>query len=86
MAGVIKEYLPKTILLWEKTYGKGSVQTIYEYPDLSSLKLTIAKRYTGKDHINIDGTGLKVDIEVLPITGDSLNGIDRQLDAAKKIP
>lgn len=34
------------VLVGEPTYGKGSVQTLYTYPDDSALKLTIARYYT----------------------------------------
>ncbi|MDR0772038.1 MAG: hypothetical protein LBF15_03155 [Candidatus Peribacteria bacterium] len=32
----------------ENSFGKGSVQTLKEYTDGSSLKYTIAKWFTGK--------------------------------------
>jgi carboxyl-terminal processing protease len=46
MAGTIKDYFPNAQLLGEKSYGKGSVQTLDEYADGSSLKYTIAKWFT----------------------------------------
>ncbi len=53
-AWVIKDYLKDTLLVWQKTFGKWSVQELVNYPDESMLKYTIAKRYTGKSKINID--------------------------------
>lgn len=50
-------------LIWTKTYGKWSVQTIHEFEDWSSVKYTIWKWYlpSGK---NIDWVWIKPDIEV----------------------
>lgn len=36
----------RAVLVGEHTWGKGSVQTVYTYPDGSALKLTIAHYYT----------------------------------------
>jgi len=49
-----KEYAPQAKIIGQKSYGKGTVQTMLYYPDGSLLKYTIAKRYTGKDKKNID--------------------------------
>jgi len=38
--------LHRAIVLGEKTFGKGSVQTIFPLDDGSALKLTVAKYYT----------------------------------------
>lgn len=53
-AGVVREYGKYAVLIGEKTFGKGSVQTITEYSDGSLFKYTIAKWYTGKWEKNID--------------------------------
>lgn len=71
MAGTIKDYLPKTVIVGEKTYGKGSVQNFVPYPDGSSIKYTIAKWFTGKTETGIDGTGITPDIEVKTETGST---------------
>ncbi|USN58784.1 MAG: hypothetical protein H6767_01470 [Candidatus Peribacteria bacterium] len=82
MIGTIKDYYPDTILIGETTYGKGSVQTIKQYVDGSSLKYTIAKWYTGKNEIGIDGIGIEPDIE-LPIDVKQFEqGMDNQLNKA----
>ena len=60
-AGAIKD-TKRGILIGEKTFGKGSVQTIYRMGD-DGFKLTIAKYYTPSD-ICIDGIGIEPDIEV----------------------
>ncbi len=53
-AGVMKDYLKNILIVWQKTFGKGSVQELVNYSDGSMLKYTIAKRYTGKSKINVD--------------------------------
>lgn len=86
MAGTIKDYYPNATLLGEQSYGKGSVQTLDDYPDGSSLKYTIAKWFTGKTKTGIDGIGIKPDVEVkYDDTLFSQQGIDNQLEAAKNL-
>ncbi|MFZ2912299.1 MAG: S41 family peptidase [Candidatus Absconditicoccaceae bacterium] len=63
-AGTIKDYIPSTLLVGEKTFGKGSVQSIIDYLDGSMLKYTQAKRYTGKSKRNIDKDGIDSDIKI----------------------
>ena len=62
--GTLKDYFPKTIIVWEKSYWKWSVQTMKWYSDTSILKYTIAKWYTGKTLTGIDGIWIKPDIEL----------------------
>ena len=52
--GTIKDYVNDSILIWEKTYGKWTAQSLVEYDDWSVLKYTVAKWYTGKTKQNID--------------------------------
>lgn len=71
----------RAILIGEKTFGKGSVQLIYELSDSSRLHVTVAKWFT-PDGNAIDGLGLTPDIEV-PITEeDRVNVHDPQLARA----
>ena len=58
----LKDYFPETTIIWEQSYGKGSVQTIKSYRDGSSLKYTIAKWYTWKNEIWIDWIWITPDI------------------------
>lgn len=58
--------LGRALILGEKTFGKGSVQSIIPLPDESALRLTTAKYYT-PSHKVIHEKGIKPDIEV-PIT------------------
>ncbi len=52
-------------LLGSQTYGKGSVQSVFELEDGSGLAVTIA-RYETPTHTNINKIGIKPDIEVKP--------------------
>lgn len=61
-AWALKDY-NKAILVWEKSYWKGSVQKPFDLKDNSMLKLTIAKWFTPND-VNIDHEWIIPDIEV----------------------
>jgi carboxyl-terminal processing protease len=58
--------LHRAVVLGEKTFGKGSVQTIFPLADGSALKLTVAKYYT-PSHKVIHEHGITPDIFV-PLT------------------
>jgi carboxyl-terminal processing protease len=58
--------LHRAIILGEKTFGKGSVQTIFPLEDGSALKLTVAKYYT-PSHKVIHEHGITPDI-IVPMT------------------
>jgi carboxyl-terminal processing protease len=60
--------LHRAIILGEKTFGKGSVQSIFPFDDGSALKLTTAKYYT-PSHRVIHEQGIMPDI-VVPMSGD----------------
>lgn len=53
----------KAVLVGEKSYGKGSVQTIVDLRDGSALRFTIAKYYT-KSGSTIHNVGIDPDIEI----------------------
>ena len=53
----------RAILLGEKTFGKGSVQTIVPLSDGSALRLTTSKYYTPAGE-SIDEEGIEPDIEI----------------------
>jgi carboxyl-terminal processing protease len=55
--------LHRAVVLGEKTFGKGSVQTIFPLEDGSALKLTVAKYYT-PSHKVIHQHGITPDILV----------------------
>ncbi len=63
-AGTMKDYFSNIIIMGDKSYGKGSVQTLKSYRDGSTLKYTSAKWFTGKTHRGIDGVGITPDVSV----------------------
>lgn len=62
VAGAIKDN-KRGILVGEKSFGKGSVQTLIPLPDGDGMKLTIAKYYTPSG-ISIHGKGIEPDVAV----------------------
>jgi len=80
-AGVIREYVPNSLLIGSQTFGKWSVQSLINYDDGSMLKYTIAKRYTGKNKQNIDHVGFAPDVKIEDSTGTK---IDEVLEYAVK--
>ena len=80
VAGALQDY-ERATLIGEKTFGKGSVQLIYELSDSSRLHVTVAKWFTPNGHA-IDGLGLTPDIEALETEEDRANGRDVQLERA----
>ena len=63
LAGALKDY-KRAYLVGETSYGKGSVQQIFDLTQKDSFKMTISRYYTPSD-ANIDKTGIKPDKEVL---------------------
>jgi carboxyl-terminal processing protease len=65
----------------QKTFGKGSVQSVFDLSDGSSVHVTSAQWLTPNRH-QISGEGLTPDLEV-PITDDDRSqGRDPQLERA----
>lgn len=62
VSGALKD-TGRAILVGEKTFGKGSVQSILPLPDEDGIKLTIAKYYTPSG-VSIHGTGIEPDVKV----------------------
>ncbi len=65
VTGCLKD-LRRAVVLGERTFGKGSVQTIFPLDDGSALKLTVAKYYTPAHNV-IHQRGIMPDI-LVPIT------------------
>jgi carboxyl-terminal processing protease len=78
VAGALQD-LHKATILGSKSYGKGSVQTIFPLQDGSGLRLTTARYFTPSGR-NIDGVGIMPDIEV-----QNAGKEDRQLTTAHAI-
>lgn len=62
LAGAIKDD-KRGILVGEKSFGKGSVQTLVGLPDGDGIKLTIAKYHTPSG-VCIHGVGIEPDVKV----------------------
>ena len=62
VSGAIKDH-KRGLLIGEKSFGKGSVQTLIPLPDGDGIKLTIAKYFTPSG-ISIHGIGIEPDIKV----------------------
>jgi carboxyl-terminal processing protease len=60
--------LHRAVILGQKTFGKGSVQSIFPFDDGSALKLTVAKYYT-PSHKVIHEHGITPDI-IVPISDE----------------
>lgn len=84
LVGTIKDYYPEAIIIWEKSFGKGSVQNIKTYADGSTLKVTTARWFTGKTRQWIDKIGIEADIEIVPEDESFANEEDRVLETALK--
>lgn len=80
VAGALKDY-EKATLIGEKSFGKGSVQSLVSLDGGEMLRVTIAKWYTPKG-ANIDGDGIKPDVEVERTFDDINHERDPQLEAA----
>jgi len=76
-AWALKDY-NKAILIWTKSYWKGSVQEPYWFADWSEIKFTVAKWFTPND-LNIDKDGIEPDIKV------EFKKEDYNFDECKKI-
>lgn len=83
VAGALRDHQKATIV-GEKTFGKGSVQTLKAFGDGSSVKITIAKWLTPNgDCINKEG--IEPDEKVELKIEDYKNGVDTQLNKAIEI-
>ncbi len=80
LAGALRDHLGVK-LVGEKTFGKGSVQTLENFKDGSSLKITVAKWLTPKGQV-IAEQGLAPDVEVKLTDEDVKAGRDPQLNRA----
>ncbi|MFH1822501.1 MAG: S41 family peptidase [Patescibacteria group bacterium] len=83
VAGALRDY-EKATIVGMQTFGKGSVQSLSEFNDGSSVKITVAKWLTPNgDCINEEG--IAPDIEVGLTIEEFKEGKDPQLDKAIEI-
>ena len=80
VAGALQDHQRAT-LIGQKTYGKGSVQQVFDLSDGSSVHITSAKFLT-PNRRQIDGEGLMPDLEVVISDDDRSEGRDTQLERA----
>ena len=73
----------KTII-WMKTFGKWSIQTVQDFTDWSSLKYTVWRRYSPND-VSIDKEWITPNIEIeWDYEKFKEDWTDNQLEAAKE--
>lgn len=62
----------RALLIGTKTFGKGSVQKLFPFPDSGALKLTVAQYLTAND-VSIQAIGIQPDIMVYPAVTEEKN-------------
>jgi carboxyl-terminal processing protease len=73
VAGALKNR-NRAVVIGEQTFGKGSVQMLYDFPDKSALKLTIAQYLTPGDE-SIQSVGITPDIVLRPAYLEDKNNL-----------
>jgi carboxyl-terminal processing protease len=71
----------RAVLIGQKTYGKGSVQSVFDLSDGSSVHITSAQWLTPNRN-EISGAGLAPDLEIAFTEEDRNQGRDPQLERA----
>jgi carboxyl-terminal processing protease len=80
VAGAIQDQ-GRAVIIGETTFGKGSVQQLFNLSDGSELRVTIARWYTPANR-SIDGEGIVPNIEELPSPTELGGPDDNQLQRA----
>ncbi len=83
VSGALQDH-QKALIVGEKTFGKGSVQTIAKFKDGSSLKVTIAKWLTPNGR-SINDEGIEPDLTIGYTIDDYQADLDPQKDAAIRL-
>jgi carboxyl-terminal processing protease len=65
VAGALKN-LDRAVVVGQTSFGKGSVQVLYDNDDESALKLTIAQYLTPGD-VSIQSVGITPDVQTVPV-------------------
>ena len=85
-AGDIAEGLPivqdhkRAIILGEKSFGKGSVQTVIPLGDHGAMRLTTARYYTPSGR-SIQAKGIEPDVEVHPAKVEVIENVFERSEA-----
>ncbi|MGB5811984.1 MAG: MXAN_5808 family serine peptidase, partial [Polyangiales bacterium] len=77
VAGALKNH-DRALIIGEQSFGKGSVQVLYNFQDGSALKLTVAQ-YLTPGELSIQGVGIVPDIAISPMTVDK-DDMDLKVD------
>ena len=66
VAGALQQN-DRALVLGDTSFGKGTVQIMYEFPDASALKLTVAQ-YLTPDGSSLENTGIIPDLRAMPVS------------------
>jgi carboxyl-terminal processing protease len=77
VAGALQNH-DRALVVGQRSFGKGSVQVLFNLQDGSALKLTVAQYLTPGD-VSIQGVGIVPDIAIEPMTVD-LERMDLMVD------
>lgn len=80
LAGALQDH-GRATLIGTQTYGKGSVNILYQLSDGSAIYVTTSRWLTPDSHL-IEGEGITPDIEVEITEEDISSGLDPQLESA----
>lgn len=80
LAGALQDH-HRAIVLGEKSFGKGSVQTVMPLGDFGAMRLTTARYYTPSGR-SIQAKGIEPDIEVKPAKVEELESYALNLSEA----
>jgi carboxyl-terminal processing protease len=78
VAGALQDHR-RAIVMGQRSFGKGSVQTVMPIPGNGAIRLTTARYYTPSGR-SIQGLGITPDIEVLPTREEATSGPQRESD------
>lgn len=71
----------RAVLVGEKTFGKGLIQSVFELHDGSGVVITVGK-YVTPHHVDINGNGIEPDFQNLPAWSD----VTKRLSQCSVIP
>jgi carboxyl-terminal processing protease len=85
LAGALQDN-QRAVVVGMRTFGKGSVQSIYDLPNGAGLKLTTARYYTPAGHA-IQADGVHPDVVAVPTLPESTAfGVTRERDLDGHLP